>query len=287
MSLLTPERVPVKVYRWDDIGAPQLDKTANCMTTIFNTCLVTGYGTKEGAGWTMPFEDAATGIKVFKPAESPKTDFYLRCSSDTGLEMIPEIRLDMTSVDNGVVKLKCDTAFKYGFDRISKKWILIATAYGFWFLFEGSEQWPHQNRSGGYLYCGLTGYSTAGNQALYLQHTGGSYHISNVSRETLFEGSNTGANNDGKAYIITAGSVHTVKPDSYFKSTENKTVSELLSAIYIAMNGDYYELPVFASSKNTNPNYTTIFTSSRTLVSHATGQRFANNFYIATDYWEL
>ena len=35
MSLLTPERVPVKIYRWDDASAPLLNKTAGCMQNIF------------------------------------------------------------------------------------------------------------------------------------------------------------------------------------------------------------------------------------------------------------
>lgn len=38
------QRVPVKVYRWDDEGAPQVESAAGSIKTILKACLVTGYG---------------------------------------------------------------------------------------------------------------------------------------------------------------------------------------------------------------------------------------------------
>jgi hypothetical protein len=55
------ERVPVKVYRWDDAGAPQVLPAEGDIKTILKACLVTGYGEnenrKEPLGWEMPFEN--------------------------------------------------------------------------------------------------------------------------------------------------------------------------------------------------------------------------------------
>ena len=55
------ERVPVKVYRWDDEGAPQVLPAEGDIKTILKACLVTGYGEnenrKEPLGWEMPFEN--------------------------------------------------------------------------------------------------------------------------------------------------------------------------------------------------------------------------------------
>lgn len=53
------------VYRWDDPGAPDLDaimptdadKQKLFIYTILKACLVDGYGSKSGAGWTMPLEE--------------------------------------------------------------------------------------------------------------------------------------------------------------------------------------------------------------------------------------
>ena len=157
MSLLTPERVPVKVYRWDDEGAPVFDKTPNCMATIFKACLVTGYGDKEGAGWTMPFEDTSAGVKVLRPEIGPHTDFYLRLSEDAGTEMAAQVYLNMTDANTGDLKLQCNSAFKYGGNNTSGKWILIASPRGFWFTNEHAYQTNVSlNKSGSFFYCGHT-----------------------------------------------------------------------------------------------------------------------------------
>lgn len=57
MSLLLPEKFPVKFYSWKDQDAPQLQDVYGCIKTILKACLVTGYGDKESAGWTSLFED--------------------------------------------------------------------------------------------------------------------------------------------------------------------------------------------------------------------------------------
>ena len=49
--------MPVTLYRSTDDDAPALTKSN--LSLILKACLVTGYGSKPGAGWTMPYEDAA------------------------------------------------------------------------------------------------------------------------------------------------------------------------------------------------------------------------------------
>lgn len=58
------------VYRWDDPGAPDLsalhssnnERDLMYFHTVLKACLVTGYGAKAAAGWTMPLEETtATG----------------------------------------------------------------------------------------------------------------------------------------------------------------------------------------------------------------------------------
>lgn len=58
MSLKQPVRYPVKYYSHLDSGAPQLTNADGIIKNILKACLVTGYGTKPGAGWTSLFEDA-------------------------------------------------------------------------------------------------------------------------------------------------------------------------------------------------------------------------------------
>lgn len=175
MSLLTPVKVPVKVYRWDDAGAPALDRTPNCMMTIFKACLVTGYGTKEGAGWTMQFEDTSAGVKVFRPEISPHADFYLRVSTDTGAEMASEVYLNMTDANTGDLKLKMPEPFKFGYagsGRWTGKWVLIASSHGFYF-FSGSGYAGNANKSGTFFMMGESVSSSTGKKAVFLHHSGG------------------------------------------------------------------------------------------------------------------
>jgi len=54
--------MPVTVYRWDDPSAPILNYAAGSMIAILNACLVTGYGTKAGAGWSKPFVGASKAV---------------------------------------------------------------------------------------------------------------------------------------------------------------------------------------------------------------------------------
>lgn len=58
MSLRNPVKYPVKYYSWQDAQAPQLSNADGVIKTILKACLVTGYGSKQGAGWTSLFEDA-------------------------------------------------------------------------------------------------------------------------------------------------------------------------------------------------------------------------------------
>lgn len=61
MSFLNPISEPVLMYSSTDANAPQINyaaRAAGDVKTVLKACLVTGYGTKQGAGWTMQNETA-------------------------------------------------------------------------------------------------------------------------------------------------------------------------------------------------------------------------------------
>lgn len=58
----------VTVYRWDDEGAPQLDLNNGSMLQVLKKCLIDGYGTKQGAGWTLNEISADNNNMIFSPA---------------------------------------------------------------------------------------------------------------------------------------------------------------------------------------------------------------------------
>ena len=66
--------MPVTLYLSSDDQAPVLTN-AN-LSVILKACLVTGYGAKHGAGWTMPYEDAASNTRVFAPKHAGELDSY-------------------------------------------------------------------------------------------------------------------------------------------------------------------------------------------------------------------
>lgn len=46
--------LPVTMYRWDDVGAPQIvDGKPSEYVNVLKKCLVEGYGSKESLGWTV------------------------------------------------------------------------------------------------------------------------------------------------------------------------------------------------------------------------------------------
>ncbi len=294
MSLLTPERVPVKVYRWDDEGAPALDKTSNCMATIFKACLVTGYGTKEPAGWTMPWEDTTAGVKVLRPEVSPHTDFYLRLSADTGTEMAVQVYLNMTDANTGDLKLQCDSPFKYGKNNTSGKWILIASPRGVWFTSEHAYQTNVSlNMSGSFFYCGhTTAYAQAAQTGVYLQHSGGAHVAGNTNSITGIGYQGKVFKDDGNFYLygkcLLDNTVHTTDVVNTPNGTDVFVVDDVSWQAFAVVDEQAVLLPgLFV------PWYGAQYTNFHVLVDSVGGEsivcnnstRYACNLNVKTDHW--
>lgn len=90
------------IYRSTDAGAPPLrGYTPGDFINLLNKCLVTGYGTQPGAGWTMPYSYTPSGTTtraVFQPGTGNKyflevndtsaTANYTRFTQPTGYTQI-------------------------------------------------------------------------------------------------------------------------------------------------------------------------------------------------------
>lgn len=61
----------VRIYKDTDNSAPVLNGTTGTLEALLNACLVTGYGSQAGAGWTSPYYDAASKTRVFQVAGAP------------------------------------------------------------------------------------------------------------------------------------------------------------------------------------------------------------------------
>lgn len=243
MLTLTPERLPVKVYKSTDQGAPRLDRSANCVSMILKACLVTGYDDKDGAGWTIPFEDTNAGVKVFRPKVSADTDFYLKVSNDTGRAADIALYQTMSDIDNGTHEMRCDYPFRYGSANLDDTWVVVVSAKSLWFF---AKQWDHTKTDfkGVYLFAGMTCKTPKGGNGVYLKHTGrwsdGSYHMG------LFE------QKDGNGYantgrLFSANKITLAQPTSFFDGSQKFCDDELFAPICIFANDTAYTLPGLVS----------------------------------------
>lgn len=251
MTFLNPDWQDAKIYRWDDGDAPQIGNTANSVITILKACLVTGYGSKQGAGWTMPFEDMTNGIKVFKPADSENKEFYLKVSNDDGSFMTPKIYFNMTAIDNGDLKLQTTHPMKYFYVGVNTdKWVCIATNRSV-YLFTNFNAYRKINQ-GSYLFAGDTARNSKGNRAIWLGASGddkSSYKVYGLT----YTGGDTQKSSRGQGYdvfndVVTQayGAISTFNARSVYSH------ELLVSPLLIKINNDIYPLPgLYTSSRGT------------------------------------
>lgn len=293
MSMLTPEKVPVKVYRWNDVGAPVLSKTAGCMLDIFKACLVTGYGAKTGAGWSMPFEN--TDTKVFRPEIGVYTDFYLRMTSDTGKKVLPQVYLDMTDINTGDLKMQCVHAFKYATQNNNGKWLMIASSRSVWFFCEQRYD-SDPNKTGSYFFVGDTTTNAVGERALYLQHSGGAselyadystifgYHQTTIDKNDSYY-------NYGRLLIKDAVSSITTDLACAANGVTALTNHNHIARPYTIANKELYFLPAiyspFDGVKDVNFTQKTVATENgiENILIFGTGGIQNSNTYFAIDEW--
>lgn len=143
------QRVPVKVYRWDDEGAPQVESAAGSIKTILKACLVTGYGEgnkrKDGLGWEMAFEKAQEAC--FRSTHPKATKWWL--GVDDAKYLAGGDRYSRYTDVCGILEPTSATAGKavqsvwnsnsrirfsyhyYSEDNVKLKWVLIGHARAF------------------------------------------------------------------------------------------------------------------------------------------------------------
>lgn len=267
---LQPEKIPVKVYLSTDKDAPRLDRTPNCVATILKACLVTGYGEKEGAGWTIPFEDNAKGIKVLKPADSPHIPFFMRLSEDSGRQFKVQVYQNMTSIDNGELKLKASNGdpVRYSYYGVTTgKWCVIANERGFWFLKDVSL---NSREAGFSLFCGDTAKNTRGERAVALVADRGQGIADSNTFSILAQIQKTSA----------------IQPRLVFDGKQNLSTHALLSPLLLSFGEEIYGLPIYFSSNLQAKNYDEINVVGRRFINHAHSSSVPSNAYVPIDFWE-
>lgn len=129
--------LPVTVYSWNDAGAPQLTNgKPSEIIAILKKCLVEGYGTKAGAGWSVAFENAATFKIAFRNSTTEASGGFVQFWSVAGTDTNSgDMRFrgakSMTALD---VFIDPQIQHQVNITTAVDYWVLIATSAGFWFF---------------------------------------------------------------------------------------------------------------------------------------------------------
>lgn len=134
MSFLNPVNEPVKRFSSTDADAPQINyaaRTAGDVKAVLKACLVTGYGAKASAGWSIVNE--VDHAAEFVSPSAAMSDYRLgiddsSTSKTTWYYRYEELRINPSA--NGPIK---------SFEKINKShpsngWTLLVTERGFYFI---------------------------------------------------------------------------------------------------------------------------------------------------------
>ncbi len=141
MSFLNPVSEPVLMFSSTDTGAPKINyasRAAGDVKTVLKACLVTGYGTKQSAGWAMLNETEFAA--EFSSPSIYMADYLLSVDDNSPNETFFNYKFQSQLIFPAYSKL--DKWIDY-VNRSSAKntWTLLVTAQGFLWI----EKFLHES----------------------------------------------------------------------------------------------------------------------------------------------
>jgi hypothetical protein len=126
--------VAPRYYRSDDAGAPALTGQAGTLIAVLDACLVNGYGSKPGAGWTKPY--SGTNLAAYRMGSGGSAErMYLRV--DDSATLVSRVRgfVTMTDISAGTEPFPTDALLSGGAfvskslteNATTRPWFLVAT----------------------------------------------------------------------------------------------------------------------------------------------------------------
>lgn len=122
--------MPITLYQSTDPSAPVISGTAGSFAAALQAILVTGYGDKPGAGWTMPF--VAGTVSVFRQGAGNMR--YLRVDDTAALSARLVAYEEMTAVSTGTGGFPTNAQMVGGYyahksitaNTIARPWVVVA-----------------------------------------------------------------------------------------------------------------------------------------------------------------
>ena len=155
--------LPVTMYRWDDVGAPQI--TTGSPTeyiNVFVKCLVEGYGTKESVGWQVLENQADSPFLALKnniQAGGSGGNFIILSPNDsnyTRMTVTSALEYNDKSNYSKVGRINTFSSYSSG-ENLMKNWIIFATPHGFYFFAAPPSLGVNnlnRSRATAFFYCG-------------------------------------------------------------------------------------------------------------------------------------
>lgn len=290
MSLRNPVKYPVKYYSWQDAQAPQLSNADGVIKTILKACLVTGYGSKQGAGWTALFEDAYR-IVLRRPLRTGNPpDIKIENGTITGATIRHRIvaQDNPASLDDATELSAINLLARD--NMMGNQWHCIATDFAFLLCYQ----------------VGLNGNSADKNNFLFI---GGLKKLLDSNNEyfvvNAYDGPGVNGISTKSLYSFLNNSSYPIYTWIYdFRRDQQYTSKHYLSNNVPEKyyNNDYFaqrivinglaELPFYCAYPSQYEDKTTrqISINSRPMLRYvniANNTSDARAFYIPLDYWEL
>lgn len=274
--------MPVTLYRSTDDDAPALTKSN--LSLILKACLVTGYGSKPGAGWTMPYEDAAASKRIFAPAKTGELDSYLLVHDNNGTSRVAAWR-DYAAIDNAPPALELATPYKHGQSKQwSGRWVVVASARSVIVWVEGGYDSP--GRNGMMLYYGDTTSADNGSRALLLAHSGGTYN--DGSHSSMFQYRDAKASAAAKSYRDDTGA----QEQGFFGlfAAPRETAGQYVAPVLLQRGERLYAVPGVHTNTRAADNLTVIDDEgAQYIILHSYGWSDIDKSFarlaVRTDHW--
>lgn len=289
MSLKQPVQYPVKYYSHADTDAPQLADADGVIKTILKECLVTGYGTKESAGWTALFEDDFR-IVLRRPLQTGNPpDIKIENGIINGAASHRIVSQDNPTGLDDAAELAAVNLLARD-DRAGNEWHLIVSDFAFLLCYQIGQR-DYTNQKNNMLFCGSM-------QA-----------VSNTQTEDFIVSYYKSVGVNGKAgsslpgilYNTTSGYAHNFKKMRSGSIIEDKHLLEipeqelLVTGDYVAQQpivGRQLMLPFFCSvyinyADNVTSNVNIDGRPMLRYVNEAYRSYLPLPLYIPLDYWEL
>jgi hypothetical protein len=170
----------VNVYRSTDAGAPVANGTVGSLIGLLDACLVNGYDTKAGAGWTKEF--SGTNLAAYKNASNMSQAYY---RVDHTVALSPKVvgYEVMTDINTGTGQFPTSNQIPGGLvmqtstsaDSTPRWWTIVASQNIAYILINPTSNLVTNTNVGTYCFGAFNSYMVNDAYNNFISGTGGDY----------------------------------------------------------------------------------------------------------------